>query len=82
MAIFSFLQFLSDEVQTIFGESEAGRQKLFKSKFGYRKVLTKWFWGYLELKKKYLERLKREFLSFYKFLSDENETVFWESEAK
>ena len=38
-----FCKFLSDEVETIFWESEAKRSKLFKSKFGYRKLLRKWF---------------------------------------
>ena len=47
---FSFLgKFLSDEVETVFWESEAKRSKLFKSKFGPRKLLRKWFWRNLEL---------------------------------
>ena len=59
-----FCKFLSDEVETIFWESMAKRSKLFKSKFGYRKVLKKWFRSYLELKNEYSERLKRAFFSF------------------
>ena len=39
-------------------------QKLFKSKFGHRKLLRKWFWSYLELKSECSERLKRAFFSF------------------
>ena len=59
-----FCKFLSDEVETIFWESEAKHSKLFKSKFGHRKLLRKWFWSYLELKNECSERLKRAFLSF------------------
>ena len=59
-----FWKFLSDEVETIFRESEAKRSKLFKSKFGHRKVLRKWFWNYLELKNECPERLKKTFFSF------------------
>ena len=59
-----FCKFLSDEVETIFWESEAKRSKLFKSKFGYRKLLRKWFWSYIELKNECSERLKRAFFSF------------------
>ena len=40
-AFFTFCKFLSDEVETIFRESEAKRLKLFKSKFGHRKLLRK-----------------------------------------
>ena len=44
-------KFLIDVVETIFWESEAKHQNLFKSKFGHRKllILRKWFWSYLEL---------------------------------
>ena len=59
-----FSKFLSDEVETIFWESEAKHSKLFKSKFGHRKLLRKWFWSYLELKNECCERLKRAFFSF------------------
>ena len=59
-----FCKFLSDEVETIFWEREAKRSKLFKSKFGYRKLLGKWFWCYLELKNECCERLKSAFFSF------------------
>ena len=38
-----FFRFLSDEVETIFWESKAKRSKLFKSKFGHRKLLRKAF---------------------------------------
>ena len=59
-----FCKFLSDEVETIFWEREAKRSKLFNSKFGYRKLLGKWFWSYLELKNECCERLKSAFFSF------------------
>ena len=59
-----FCKFLSHEVETAFRESEAKRSKLFKSKFGYRKLLRKWFWSYIELKNECSERLKRAFFSF------------------
>ena len=59
-----FWKCLSDEVETIFRESEAKRSKLFKSKFGHRKLLRKWFWNYLELKNECPERLKKTFFSF------------------
>ena len=59
-----FCKFLIDEVETIFRESEAKRSKLFKSKFGRRKFLRKWFWSYLELKNECSERLKKAFFNF------------------
>ena len=59
-----FCKFLSNEVETIFWESKAKLSKLFKSKFGHRKLLRKWFWSYLELKNECSERLKRAFFSF------------------
>ena len=59
-----FCKFLSYEVETIFGESEAKRLRLFKSKFGHKKLIRKWFRSYLELKNECCERLKRAFFSF------------------
>ena len=59
-----FCKFLSDEINTIFWESEAKCSRLFKSKFGHRKFLGKWFWSYLELKNECFQRLKRAFFSF------------------
>ena len=46
-----FSKVLSDEVETIFWESEAKRSKLLKSKFDYGKLFEKWFWSWRELKK-------------------------------
>ena len=62
-----FCKFLSDEVETIFCGSDTKRSKLFKSKFGHRKLLSVW---------------KEHFSVFCKFLGHEVETIFWESEAK
>ena len=59
-----FNKFLSDKVETVLWESEEKRSKLFKSKFGQRKLLVKSFWSYLELKSECSERLKRAFFSF------------------
>ena len=59
-----FWKCLSDEVETIFRESEAKRSKLFKSKFGRRKFVRKWFWSYLELESECSERLKKPYFSF------------------
>ena len=56
---------LSDEVATICWEGELKRSKLLKSKFDNRKILRKWFWSYLELKKECCEHLKRAVFSFF-----------------
>ena len=61
-----FCKFFSDKVEIIFWESEAKHSKLFKSTFGNRKLLRKWFWSYLVLKNECCERLKRAFFSFLK----------------
>ena len=73
---------MSDEVETIFSKSKAKRSKLFKEKFGHRKLLRKWFSYYVELKNECSERLKKAFSSFFKFLGKEVETVFRKREAK
>ena len=54
-----FCNFLSDEVQTVFWESETKQSKLFKSKFDHWKLLRTWFWSYLELKNECSEPFKR-----------------------
>ena len=38
-----FFKFLSEEVGNIFWKSQRKRPKLFKSKFGHKKLLKKWF---------------------------------------
>ena len=60
-----FSKFLSDEVETIFWESEAKHSKLFKSKFGHRKLLRKWFYRCLQLKTECSERFKRALFSCF-----------------
>ena len=60
----AFCWFLSDEFETLFWKSEGKHSKLFQSKFIHKKLLRKWFWSYLELKKEYCERLGRAFYSF------------------
>ena len=59
-----FGKLLTDEVETILWESEAKCSTLFKSEFGHRKLLRRWFWRYLELKKECSEHLKRVFCGF------------------
>ena len=78
---FSFLQILSDEVETIFRETEARNQKLLKSKFGHRKLIRKLFCSSLELKNECSEPLKKTLLSFCEVLGDEVETTSWKSDA-
>ena len=51
-----FCKYLSEVVETIFRESEAKRSKLFKSKFGHRKLLRRWFWSYIELRNESCKR--------------------------
>ena len=62
----AFCKFFYDRVEIIFWESVAKRSKLFKSRFGDRKLLTKMFWRYLDLKNKCCARFKWEFFSFLK----------------
>ena len=59
-----FCKFLSDEVETVFWESETEPWRSFKFKVGHRKLFRKWFWIYLELKNECSERWKRAFFSF------------------
>ena len=77
-----FCKFLSDKTETVFWENEAKRSKVFKSKFGHRKLLRKYFQGTLSSKTNVLSISKGHFLVFCRFLSDEVETIFCESEAK
>ena len=73
-----FCNVLSDEVETIFWEGKAKRFKLLKSKFDKKKLLRKWFWSYLELKKECCEHLKRYFFNFFpKFWVTKLKLFFW-----
>ena len=62
-----FCKFLSGEVETILWKSEPKHSKLFKSKFGHRKLLRKWVLSYLELKNQCCEHLKTAFFRFFLF---------------
>ena len=53
-----FCKFSSDKVETVLLESETKRSNLFKSKFGQKKLLSKWFWSNLELKNESSDHLK------------------------
>ena len=77
-----FWNFLSNEVESVFWESEAKRSKLFQSKFRHRNFLRKWFRRILELKNEFFAIWKGHFSVFCRFFSDEIETIFWESEAR
>ena len=77
-----FHKILSVKVETIFREIKEKCQKLFKSKFSHRKIFKNWFWSYLQLKNECSETWKWHFPLFCKYLNDEVETVFWESEEK
>ena len=59
-----FCKLLSDEVETVFSENEAKHSNILKPKVSHTKLLSKWFWSYLELKNECSERLKRAFFSF------------------
>ena len=62
-----FSKLFNDKIQTIFWESDAKGQKLFKSKFGLSKPLRKWFWSYLDVKSKCSGPLKITFFSSLQF---------------
>ena len=77
-----FYKFLSDEVETVFSEKEAKHLIIFKSKFGHRKLLRKWFWSYLDLKNECSEHLKWSFFSFLQIFEWWGQIIFQESKAK
>ena len=72
----------SDKVESSFWASELKRSKLFKSKFGHRKLRRNRFWSYFELKNKCSKHLKKSFFSFLLILSDKVEVIFSKSEGK
>ena len=59
--------FLSDEIETSFWESETKRWKLFKSKLGHRKLLRKWFKATLSSKMNVVRVWKSIFQIFASF---------------
>ena len=60
-----FFKFLNDEVETIYWTSEPKRSKLFKSKFGHRKLFRNLFWSYLKVKNECSQRLEMTFFTFW-----------------
>ena len=82
MSFFNFLQVLIDEVKSTSWKNEAKCQKLFKLKFHHKNLLRKSFESTLSSNPNALSVWKANFLLFCKFLSDEVETNFWESDAK
>ena len=77
-----FCKFLSDEVETIFWESEAKRSRLFKSRFGRWSFLENGLEGTLNWDTNVISVWKEHFLVFCKLLSDQVEIIFWEIETK
>ena len=77
-----FGKYFSDEVETIFWESEANCLKMFQSKFGHRKLVRKWLWSYLDLKNQCSDRLKRAFFSFVQILEWRSLNHFLEKISK
>ena len=65
---FSFLQILSDNVETVFWEWESEPSKTFKFKIGKRQLFRKCFGSALEIKNEGFERLKRAFFSFFQIV--------------
>ena len=65
-AFFNFLQiFWVTKLKPFSGRCEARGSKLFKSKFGHRKLLRKQSWSHLEVKHECSECLKKVFLVFF-----------------
>ena len=77
-----FCKLLDDDVEATFRENETELLRSFTFKIGHRNLFRKWFWSDLEIKNECSGHLEREILVFCKFLSDEVETVFWDSKAK
>ena len=70
---------MSDEVETIFWESEARRSKLCKSKVSHRKHFRKWFSSYLEVQHECSEHLEMAFFSFLQIFEWRNWKCFLRS---
>ena len=71
-----FCIFLSDEVETVFWESKTELWILLNSN------LVTGSWSYFEVKNNFLSFSKGDFSVFCKFLIDEIEIIFLESESK
>ena len=72
----------SNKIETVFWESEAKQSKLLNSKLATKSILHNSFEATLRSKRNAVSIWKWSFWSFCKFLGDEVETVFWESETK
>ena len=77
-----FSKFLSDEVQTYSANERHNVQNYSNQNKVIESLLQTTFEATLSSKANVLSVWKRQFSDFYKFLSDEIETVFWEREAK
>ena len=77
-----FSKVFSDKVESSFWVSELKRSKLFKSKFGHRKLRRNRFWSNFELKNECSKHSKKSFFSFLLILSDEVEKNFLEKWRK
>ena len=77
-----FCKFLRDDVETLFWACETKRSKLSKSKFGHIDLLENVFGVILTSKMNVLSIWKSHFLDFWKYFSEEVETIFWEIEAR
>ena len=64
-AFFSFLQICKWQSWNHFLGKWAKHSKLFKSKFGHKKLHRMWIWSYLELKDECSKPLKRASLSYF-----------------
>ena len=77
-----FCKFLSDELESVFWESKAEPSRPSNSKLVIGSFLENNFEGILRLKTIFLSILKGKYSTFWQFLSDEVETIFWKSESK
>ena len=75
-------KFVGDKIENVFWENEAKLLKLFKSRFAQRSFLEKVFGATLSWKTNFVSVWKEHFSISCKFLSDDVETISWESEAK
>ena len=77
-----FANFWVSKLKRFFWENEGKRSRQYKSKFGHRSFLENGFKSTLTSNENVLSIWKEHFLVFCKFLSNEVQTIFWESEGK
>ena len=68
-------QFLNHAVKSIFWESPANPSKLFKSKYGHKNLLKKWFWRENEC----CERLRKGYFGYLPVFGRRSWNHFWKS---